>query len=175
MKTILEYISTQTKPSTIKATDETIHQIIRDEFERLGPEADLNHIDVSKVTFMKGLFDAQEGNILTIPPHLKLTVTANSRDTSSFNGYRRFEIFNGDISKWNVSKVKDMCCMFHRCKSFNCDISNWDVSNVMDLAYMFDGCTDFNQDLSNWNINLNARVGTAMFRDCGIQNSYRPK
>ena len=47
--------------------------------------------------------------------------------------------FNGDISKWNVSNVKDMNCMFAYSK-FNGDISNWDVSNVEYTKGMFMGC-----------------------------------
>ena len=35
--------------------------------------------------------------------------------------------FNGDISNWNVSNVKDMSSMFETSK-FNGDISEWDVS-----------------------------------------------
>ena len=37
--------------------------------------------------------------------------------------------FNGDISKWDVSMLKDMNWMFYKSK-FNGDISNWDVSKV---------------------------------------------
>lgn len=37
--------------------------------------------------------------------------------------------FNGDISKWNVSKIIDMTAMFYN-SAFNSDISKWDVSNV---------------------------------------------
>ena len=44
--------------------------------------------------------------------------------------------FNGDISKWNVSGVKDMSSMFYG-SEFNGDISNWDVSNVTDVTDMF--------------------------------------
>jgi surface protein len=38
--------------------------------------------------------------------------------------------FNQDISKWDVSNVKDMSFMFYDAESFNQDISKWDVSNV---------------------------------------------
>lgn len=50
---------------TIKATNDTIHDIVRQEIERLGNEADLNHIDVSEVTNMVELFEytAFNGNI----------------------------------------------------------------------------------------------------------------
>jgi surface protein len=47
--------------------------------------------------------------------------------------------FNNDISKWNVSNVKNMAWMFAS-SSFNQDISNWDVSNVLFMTNMFDDC-----------------------------------
>ena len=56
--------------------------------------------------------------------------------------------FNGDISKWNVSRVHNMSCMFVRSK-FNGDISNWDVSQVHNMSHMF-GWSKFNGDISNW-------------------------
>ena len=52
----------------------------------------------------------------------------------------RNTVFNGDISAWDVSNVKDMSCMFYWCTSFNQDISNWDVSNVTNMRYMFYKC-----------------------------------
>ena len=45
-------------------------------------------------------------------------------------------VFNGDLSKWNVSKVKDMYGMFAH-SVFNGDISGWDVSRVEDMNEMF--------------------------------------
>jgi surface protein len=41
--------------------------------------------------------------------------------------------FNGDISKWNVSNVKNMNGMFYSC-DFNKDISKWNVSKVEDMG-----------------------------------------
>ena len=46
--------------------------------------------------------------------------------------------FNGDISKWNVSKVTNMSNMF-RYSKFNGDISQWDVSKVTNMDNMFKG------------------------------------
>ena len=46
----------------------------------------------------------------------------------------------GDISGWDVSKVKKMYYMFTNCKSFNQDISDWDVSKVQFKAYIFLNC-----------------------------------
>ena len=45
-------------------------------------------------------------------------------------------VFNGDISKWDTSKVKDMYGMFAH-SVFNGDISKWDVSSVTDMNEMF--------------------------------------
>ena len=47
--------------------------------------------------------------------------------------------FNGDISKWNVSNVKNMNRVFMKSK-FNNNISNWDVSNVTNNTDIFDNC-----------------------------------
>ena len=61
--------------------------------------------------------------------------------------------FNGDISKWNVSNVKNMNSMFWH-SSFtgeNGDISEWDVSNVKDMGAMFMK-SDFNGDISKWDV-----------------------
>ena len=57
--------------------------------------------------------------------------------------------FNGDISKWEVSKVTEMAGMFCGAKVFNQDLSKWDVSEVTTMYEMFWGATVFNQDLSN--------------------------
>ena len=45
--------------------------------------------------------------------------------------------FNGDISKWNVSKAEDMSGMFYELK-FNSNISRWNIDkncNVYDMFY----------------------------------------
>ena len=62
MKSIFEYLSTKVKSSIIKATDDNIKQIVIDEINQLGNEADLNHIDVSQVTNMLNLFYNSEFN-----------------------------------------------------------------------------------------------------------------
>ena len=66
----------------------------------------------------------------------------NDIDTSEIKDmYCMFygSIFNGDISKWDVSNVESMNGMFMNSKftSKNGDISEWDVSNVKDMGAMF--------------------------------------
>ena len=121
------------KEDIIVATNETIHQIVRDEIKRLGKDADLNHIDVSQVTDMPYLFQSTD--------------------------------FQGDVSRWDVSNVKNIRFMFDGCKNFNGDLSNWNVSNVEDMTYMFEGCNNFNSDLSNWNVSNVKNMGM-MFEYC---------
>merc|ERR1712046_350101 len=59
--------------------------------------------------------------------------------------------FNGDLSKWKVSKVTDMSWMFDSASVFNGDLSKWDVSKVTDMNWMFAKASSFNGDLSKWN------------------------
>jgi len=82
--------------------------------------------------------------------------------------------FEGDISQWDVSNVKDMSYMFYGCTKFNSDISKWDVSSVEDMNGMFYYCSKFNQDLSNWDVR-NVINMHGMFEDCPIKEEYKPK
>ena len=155
------------KQDIIVATDETIGQIVGDEIDRLGKDADLNHINVSQVTNMNSLFydTGFEGDIS------KWNVS-NVEDMNDM--FRGCSNFNCDLSKWDVSKVTDMCCMFSWCASFNQDLSSWDVRNVTNMRWMFEGCTKFNQDLSSWNVsNVENRAGFADY--CPLKKEYKPK
>jgi len=44
--------------------------------------------------------------------------------------------FNGDISKWDVSRSQNMAKMFWAAAAFNGDISKWDVSRVTHMDRM---------------------------------------
>ena len=82
--------------------------------------------------------------------------------------------FNQDISEWEVSNVTDMRSMFYSCQLFNSDISQWDVSNVTDMRYMFYNCKSFNQDISSWGVSK-VKDHYLTFSNCGIQEKYKPK
>jgi surface protein len=69
----------------------------------------------------------------------------------------------GDISKWNVSNVRNMSFMFS-IRYLNEDISKWDVSNVTNMSFMFYATYKFNGDLSEWNVS-NVTNMEKMFED----------
>ena len=111
-------------------------KIIKDLIKERGCDANLNDICTSNITTMSYLFEGL-----------------------------RHEIRNIDISKWDVSKVKDMDSMFQDCNDFNCDLSNWDVSKVENMEFMFFNCNQFNSDLSKWDVHKVTNMD-CMFSSC---------
>ena len=88
----------------IKATDDTIRCIVKNEIKRLGDNTDLSHIDVSNVTNMAYLF-------------LNSHFNGDIRDWDVSNVTDMTGMFinskvDCDISRWNVSKVKKHECCF---------------------------------------------------------------
>ena len=135
MININEYmLSKKNKKYTVNgiiAHNDDIKKIVKDEIERLGPTANLNHIDVSAVTDMSELFMCFD------------------------NGYPLYRYryqLNPDISEWDVSNVRFMINTFRDCDSFNCNIGKWDVSSVESMENMFCGCSNFNQPIGDWNV-----------------------
>ena len=117
-------------PKTKKELKSIIDKRIKEE----GNEADLNDIDVSKITDMSYLFSGYRkfnGDII------KWDV---SNVTDMHGMFEECELFNQDISNWDVSNVNDMSYMFYYCAKFNSNISNWDVSNVNKMKDIFYRC-----------------------------------
>jgi len=117
----------------IKASDDNIQKIVDMEISRLSclsESVNLNHIDVSEVTDMSGLFRRLDINV-----DVFLWDTHNVVDMS---GMFEYSTFDGDISYWDVSNVEDMTDMFNHSK-FKGDISHWDVSKVKKHDCCFDG------------------------------------
>ena len=75
------------------------------------------------------------------------------------------ERFDGDISKWDISRVTDMEGMFSGAIVFTGDISEWDVSSVVNTNRMCIGAKSFNHELCGaaW-VNSNA-TKDLMFQD----------
>ena len=140
-------------PETRKELDYIIEQLIKER----GNNADLNDIDVSKITDMRGLF-AWRNDLLDFKYSTKYDFSKFNGDISNWNVSKvtsmkemfEYSMFNGDISNWDVSNVTDMFGMFYQSK-FNSDISKWDVSNVTNMRSMF-MCSRFNSDISKWDV-----------------------
>lgn len=111
-------------------------QLIDKAVEENGPECDLNFIDVSQVTDMSGLFDPVLGCY-------DRDEDVGPVDFAELN--RKAEkrsMFNGDISRWDVSNVTSMRSMFYN-SHFKGDISKWNMSKVVSKEYMFGSDYDF--------------------------------
>jgi surface protein len=78
--------------------------------------------------------------------------------------------FNGNISKWDVSKVNDMSRAFAYCISFNQDLSSWKTGNVTSTKLMFLYCNKFNSDLRAWDTS-NITDMSGMFANCRLLES----
>ena len=167
MMNMFEYLLSKSRPkdnNIIEVNDENIYGIVNKEIERLGTNADLNHIDVSMCTSFYdgeigiGLFEQSDfcGDVSEWDTHNIVDMT---------NLFFNCKKFNSDISKWDTSNVKTMRCMCRGCGSFNCKNGGWDVSNVDDMQGMFRNCREFNQDIGNWDVS-NCKNFSRMFGYC---------
>jgi hypothetical protein len=103
------------------------------------PNADLNDLDVSKVTKFNCLFYNGPHKIKSGPDKGKLV---------------NFSNFNGDISKWDVRNGEDFGYMFSGSK-FNGDLSKWQIGQkkTAHVSGMFKK-SEFKRanDLKKWNV-----------------------
>ncbi|NME70896.1 BspA family leucine-rich repeat surface protein [Flammeovirga aprica] len=77
------------------------------------------------------------------------------------------QVFNGDLSQWDVSTIQTFRSAFYRATNFNGDLSNWNVSSATNMRHMFDQATSFNGDLSSWDVSSVVNM-IDMFVDSGL-------
>ncbi len=111
-----------------------LHEILK---KRLAKDenANLNDIDVSKITDMRYAFSG-------LDPH---DVDISEWDVSNVQNMNMMFYdcanFNADLSNWNVSNVETMGAMFDGCRKFTGKgLKNWDVSKVKEMGWMFSRC-----------------------------------
>ncbi|MEG0283665.1 MAG: Cna B-type domain-containing protein, partial [Erysipelotrichales bacterium] len=132
----------------------------------------ISHLDLSSAETTEGMFqdvdvyyyDAEGG----LPKKGTLDVSkfnmSNVKNTSFM-----FENVNAetlDVSNWNVDKVENMYCMFKNMNNLNgIDVSKWNVNKVNDMTEMFYGTYELLYiDATNWKINnTNAATSQDIF------------
>lgn len=142
--------------------------IVKQEIEQQGPDANLNHIDVSAITNMSSLFFGMNIRNIKID---EWNVSNVENIRNMFSGCREF--IGRGLENRNVSNVNDMAYTFFDCNVLDCDLSDWDTSNVTDMSVMFYNCRNFNCDLSSWDVS-NILDRNNMFTHCPITESHKP-
>lgn len=123
-------------------TREALHALVRGEIHRLGPNCDLNHIEVGYITDFTDIFAETQFN-----GDVSRWDVARSWN---FSGMFRDCPFNGDVSKWDVANAENFSNMFSN-SNFNGDVSNWEVRNASNMVRMFLN-SDFAGDVSRWDV-----------------------
>lgn len=160
MKSLTEYINEGLKlgkGSRYKyypETKEELKEIIEERIKEEGYECDLNDICTSKITDMSKLFGGGGFGQKSVGHNFNGDIS--KWDVSKVTNMREMfahSNFNGDLSKWNVSNVTDMNNMFSFAKftGENGNIDKWDVSNVTNMCEMF-WHSNFNSDISKWDV-----------------------
>ena len=138
---ITERLKITSKTKHLKRTEHTLFpkdkeellSMIRNELKQQGNDADMNHIDTSKITDMSYLLNYRDIR------NIKIDEWDTSNVTTMEEMFTGSDDFDCDLSTWDVSNVTNMSLMFYKCKSFKSDLSKWNVSKVEDWEEIFTG------------------------------------
>jgi hypothetical protein len=119
------------KQIVVASSSYHLQELIKDEMNLYGNRCDLNHIDISKIDDLYGLFSSSDFN----GDISKWNVSHVKSMNNMFSSSR----FNGDISKWDVSRVKNMGWMFYE-SDFKGNLNNWKPFNIEYFEGIFDKC-----------------------------------
>ncbi len=142
------------KKTIVVKDKQHLQNLIKNEMKKNSLNCDLNHLDVSNIKDMSGLFCASRFN-----GDISRWITG---EVEAMDGMFARSIFNGDISKWDTSKVKNMSAMF-QASQFTGDISRWNTAHVQNMSSLFDDCP-FNGYIANWDTS-NVVNMSEMFRE----------
>ncbi len=166
--------------SKVKNIDHYINLI--DDLDKIKPligrgvNANLNDIDVSRVTNFRNLFSDNSNNQMDFCGRFNGDISNwnmnNAIDLSDM--FRNNKMFNQNINNWKFRKLKNLHTTFLGATSFNQPLNKWNVSNVDNFTQMFKDATSFNQNISNWIINDTANK-QELFYNCPIQEDYKTK
>lgn len=92
-------------------------------------------------------------------------ITNSATLTSAGRFFDFCDVFNADLSEWDMSLVSSFQETFRGCIAFNnSSIVGWDVSNNSRMSQMFNGATSFNQPIGGWSVGNNGNF-TNMFQN----------
>ena len=126
----------------------------------------LNNWNVSSLTTMEQMFACHAFNSPLNNWHV-------DNVTSMYRVFDGATVFNQPVNDWRVDNVNTMKQMFRNASLFNQPLNNWNVSSVTNLDRMFDNAEEFNRDISDWNITSDVDVGSGVYNNCPIQDSYK--
>lgn len=123
--------------------------------------------DVSRVTDMSALF-----SIARNPNAIRFTADLSKWNVSGVRQMKRmFQGVHNErmdwLNEWDVSNVQDMTAMF-KWSFVNSPLDKWDVSSVTDITEIF-AHSQFNQDISGWNTGNFRKINSA-FREAASFN-----
>lgn len=137
-----KYDISKWKFKIITANNDNLKEYVDKAISILGKNADLNFIDVSKVTNMAGLFENSDfnGNISRWDVSCVVNMASLFKKSS----------FKGDISGWDVSNVTNMSEMFRE-TCFDGNITKWKVHKTTNVSEMFtDSQIEENRCIPRW-------------------------
>lgn len=126
-------------------------------FDPLFRFPDVTSLDVSRIKYMRGMFEGAQ----TFNQPIGCWNTFSVIDMSRM--FQRASLFNQPLDTWDVSHVINMSDMFRGAVAFNQAIGCWNTSSAIDMSGMFDSACSFNQPLNTWDVS-NVTNMSRMFR-----------
>ena len=152
--------------------------LISDKLVQLRKEQKLSQRDLAQKLQLAG-YDMDK-NVITRIETNKRYVT-DMRYTFNVGGMRATNVYIGDLSTWNVSKVTTFNSMFYCCgmnvRSWNFgNLGNWNVSSSTDFFCMFcnagyESKSFYVGNLEKWNTAKATTMGN-MFENAGLNTTW---